>query len=128
MNIFVNKSERIDVNVYVWGDEDKLQASHIEEEVPKNVNAEIIKFTFKKVDYKDSLKIQQSIIKITPAEGTGEPTPDVSITNLQDVLLRTLLISITQNGETTDMKNRIDELYPLIARAAVAGVIGKISF
>ena len=129
MDIFVKKTDTIVIDVYIWknDNDNDIGASNIETEVPQGKESEIIKFTFKKPDYKDSVKIQQSI-KFRVGGVDDGPVSEGLVVDFQDIILRTLLISVIQNSEVTDMKNKIDILHPAVARSAVAGILSKVSF
>ncbi len=124
MDIFVKKAEKILVDVFVWEQDDDLKATHLEGEVPSGVDAEIVKFTFKKADYRDSLIIGQAV-QLKPTDNA--PTPEGNIVDFQDAILKTLLMSVDQSGTITDMRGKINELHPTVARSAVAGALQKIT-
>ena len=126
MDIFVKKTDTVVVDVYAWKEDDDIHATNVESEAPKDKEPEIIKFTFKKPDYKDSVKIQQSM-KFKSDIG-GVAISDGLVVDFQDILLRTLLLSVTNGSEVIEMKNKIDGLHPSIARSAVSGILNKVSF
>ena len=106
MDIFVKPEDNIEIEVYAWEDKEShiIIASNDVKDVPKDIEASIVKCKFRK------------------------PTYQVDIMSFQDAIIRSLLIEITYNGETTDMKtSTINSLNPHIARAAVAAILPKIN-
>ena len=121
---FVKKGAKLHVSVHVWENEDgELDASHNSTQVPEDMEAEKVNFTFRKPNYADSnMIIQQSQADVTQGS--------IDVTSFQNVILRSLLIdwSLTdEQGQKVAVNvANIDELEPTVARAAVAAVLEKI--
>jgi len=123
MDIFVKPQDDIEVEVYAWEDKENgnLTASNEASDAPKDVEVQIVKCRFRKPTYQDS----NTILRTASITGTTSQ-PDVM--SFQDAVIRSLLLEVTFNGETTDMRQaKINSLNPHIARAAVAAVLLKVS-
>jgi len=129
MDMFVKRSDKFNVEVYVWEDADgEIQATQDKSQVPDRVEeVETVKFVFRRPNYQDSNSIAHSA-KIKRAID-GET--DADIIEFQDTVLRTLLIDWDlKDKEGQSVPTRIvhiNNLQPAIARAAVAGCLQKIS-
>lgn len=124
MNIFVKRSEKVEVEVYAWEENGNVEASSEKEGIP--VDARIIKFQFRRPGHKDSVEISREA-----QMQSGDPDKMDAI-SFQDTILRLLLVDWDLSGEEggksmpVNAKN-IGDLQPNIARAAVAGVLEKIT-
>jgi hypothetical protein len=124
MNIFVKNTDQVEVEVYAWEDPENgdLIASNDEKDVPARVEAQIVKCYFRRPNYQDS----NAILRSASITGQANATPDLM--SFQDAIIRTLLLEVKFGDETTDMRQvKINTLHPSIARAAVAGVLLKIT-
>lgn len=122
MELFVNRSERITVPVWAWEDktDGKLVASPDVKDVPEGESSTKLEFVFRKPTYRDSNHI------LTAAEVKGEN--NVNAIAFGDAVIRTLLIEMRNGSETHQMTaQRLSDLQPALARAAVAGVLQQIS-
>jgi len=123
MDIFVRESDTVNVDVYAWNNSETgdIAASNEDADVPKGVEAQIIKCVFRRPTYQDTNGILRT------ASRAGDLTsPDIM--SFQDALIRTLLLSVTSGDTTTDMRQaKINALHPNIARAAIAGVVQKVT-
>lgn len=120
MDIFVKKTDKVEVEVFVWTDNDKVTSTSNKEDVPKDKDAQILKFYFRKPNYKDS----QTIAKLSMNNGV------IDAIVFQESVFRTLLVDwdIKMNDEVIPFNaNTIDNLTPDIARSATAGVLEKIA-
>jgi len=124
MDIFVRESDTVNVSVYAWDNPETkdIAASIDEADVPAGLDAQIIKCVFRRPTYQDTNGILRS------ASITGDMTGSPDMMAFQDAIIRTLLLSVTQGDTTTDMRQvKINSLHPNIARAAIAGVLDKVT-
>ena len=124
MDIFVRESDTVDVEVYAWDNPETkdIAASIDEADVPDGLEAQIIKCVFRRPTYQDTNGILRS------ASITGDMTGRPDMMSFQDAIIRTLLMTVTVGETTTDMRQaKINSLHPNIARAAIAGVLDKVT-
>ncbi len=123
MELFV-ENKNIEVVVFVWEDnEEEVEATYDKDDVPKDKEVKEYIFRFKKPNYKDSTAILKSAGIKSDQEG---PTAD--LTTFTDQILRSLLVEIVDGEKViTPTQNRINQLEPAIARAAIAGVLDIIN-
>lgn len=122
MDIFVRESDVVEVDVFAWEINGEIKASNSENDVPDGADAEIIKCIFRRPTYQDS----NAILRTASITGDIAARPDLMA--YQDAIIRTLLVSVTHKGNTTDMRQaKINTLHTSIARAAVAGALEKIT-
>lgn len=122
MNIFVKSDDHVDVDVFAWESPVKkdIMATETESEVPEDVQAQIIKCVFRRPNYQDSNAILRT------ASMASDKSPDLMA--FQDAIIRSLLLEVHYGDEVSDMRQqKISSLHPNIARAAVAGVLNKIT-
>ena len=124
MDIFVRESDTVNVDVYAWEKDDTkdLTASNDEADIPEGVDAQIIKFSFRRPTYQDS----NTILRTASMTGDVSNSPDLMA--FQDAIIRALLLEVTVDDATTDMRQaKINSLHPNIARAAIAGILDKVT-
>jgi len=124
MDIFVRNDDQVEVKVFAWKDKDTddLTATNEESEVPKEVDAQIIKCVFRRPNYQDSNAILRT------ASITGEMSGSPDLMSFQDSIIRSLLLEVHYGDEVVDMRQqKINSLHPNIARAAIAGVLDKVT-
>ena len=121
MNFFVNKSDTINIPVYVWlDDRNDISATHDKNEIPEKIKYETILMTIRKPSYGDS-KIIMSVSR--SSEG-------VDPLQLHDQILRTLMVNwdLKENGLPVEYSvSKIDSLSPVIARAASSGILSVVT-
>lgn len=122
MELFVKRNEQVNVTVWAWeskGD-NKLLASPDIKDVPSGVQSKELQFVFRKPTYRDSNYI------LGAAEVKSET--DVNPIAFNDAVIRTLLLEMKDGEEVYQMTaQRLSDLHPALARAAVAGVMDQIS-
>jgi hypothetical protein len=123
MNIFVKKTDTVEVLVYVWVDkEGNVDATHIKDEVPKDTEIKEIKFNLRRPSYLDSTGI------LRQASTSSDRSLDVAA--FQDVVLRNQIDSwdIKDDAGKSVPLNvmTVNELQPTVARAAVNGYLAKV--
>ena len=125
INVLVSKVNVVKVPVFIWKDNDNVAATHLKEEVPAEIQAETITFTFRKPAHRDSI----GIIRAAQMTDTGAATIDVSA--FQDQVLQTLMtgwdLKDEQGEDVPFRKDTINSLEPAVSRAAAAGILGKVS-
>jgi len=124
MDIFIKETDKVEVIVYAWNDDESkdIIASHEENDVPSNSEAQIVKFNFRRPTYQDSNAI------LGNASRTGDLAGQPDLMAFQDTIIRTLLLEVVTDGKTTDMRQtKINSLHPNIARAAIAGILEKVT-
>jgi hypothetical protein len=122
MELFVKKSEKISVDIWAWEVDGNLQASPDEKDAPPDIEPEPkrLKFVFRKPSYRDSNYI------LGAAEIKSEN--DVNPIAFNDAVIRTLLLEMHDGDEVYQMTaQRLSELNPVLTRAAIAGIMGKIA-
>ena len=122
MELFVKKSERVSVDVWVWENksDNKLLASPDQQDVPQGASSKDLKFIFRKPTYRDS----NYILGAAEIKSENEVNPIA----FHDAVIRTLLLEMHDEEEIYQMSaQRLSDLHPALARAAVAGVMDKIS-
>jgi hypothetical protein len=126
MNVFVNKSKRINVEVFVWEQGDVIGASSDKSNVPESIeDIHVQNFVFRKPNYGDTTGI------IRQALETGQEGNTRDLFQFQDVVLRTMLVDWdlkNEEGKPVSIKGNINQLEPAVAQAAVAGYFNKVSF
>jgi hypothetical protein len=124
LKFFVENSDIVTVAVHVWEADGQVEASYQESDIPKEVKADRVEFTFKRPNYADSNAIMQS--SGLNVDGTG----GINFLIFQNTVLRSLLKGWNlknEDGDKVPFTNaNINNLIPAIARAAVAGVLDKI--
>ncbi len=121
MNLFVKKTDTINIPVFVWEDSDFVEASATKSDIPKDKESQSCSFTFRLPSHADSTGI------LRQALSAGKDNLDVSV--FQDLVLLNRLVSwdIKENGEAVPVTAiTIGELQPSIARAAVGGYLSKV--
>ncbi len=124
MDIFVRTDDRVEVDVFAWKDPttNDIKATNEEREIPKEEEAQIIKCIFRRPNYQDSNAILRT------ASITGEMSGAPDLMSFQDAIIRSLLIEVHYGDDVVDMRQaKINSLHPNIARAAVGGVLDKIT-
>jgi len=123
LDIFVRNDDRVEVDVFAWKDDKgEIRATNEEGEVPKDVEAQIIKCIFRRPNYQDSNAILRT------ASITGEMSGAPDLMSFQDAIIRSLLIEVHYGDEVVNMRQpKINSLHTNIARAAVGGVLDKIT-
>lgn len=129
MRLIVSRADEIKVIVYCWEEDGEVQASHLKAEIPeKNIKVvEKVEFSFRKPSYADSnVIIRNSNFR---AAENNETSLDVSA--FQENILRNLLQEWDMKDEDGNKVSlntaSINSLVPNVARAAVAGVLDRIS-
>lgn len=121
MKLFVKKSDRVEINVYITETEDGvIEASST---IPENAEkSDCVKFYFRHPNYSDSKFIMSSYSYIN---GSVDPV------QFQENILKRLLADwdlTNDDGEKVPCTpESINNLLPQVARAAVSGVLEKIS-
>jgi hypothetical protein len=125
MELFVKRSERVDVDVWAWEVDGMLQASPDEKDAPRDAEIKKLKFVFRKPSYRDSNYILGAAdIKAAAQRNDTE----VNAIAFNDAVVRTLLLEMHDGEQVYQMNaQRLSELHPMLSRAAIAGVMGKIS-
>lgn len=122
--MFVKKGNKLQIDVFVYETEEGVEATTEKQEVPQNVTAEVVSFTFRRPNYADSNTLLRQF------QGMTGGTVDVG--SLQNLAMSTMLVdwSLTdEKGEKVSVnKTNIDALQPAIGRAAAMGYLGKIKF
>jgi len=122
MRFLVSKTDLVNVVVYCWESKGIVEATHLKSEVPKNTDIEEIEFVFRKPGYADSNAIMSKVKNDEPA---------LNAVVFQDSILRSLLVDwdmTDENDQKISVKeSAVNDLVPNIARAAVAGVLEKIT-
>ena len=126
MNIFVKKSDRVEVEVFVYEDADKIvKAVGKDSEVPPGTDAKILKFSFRRPSYQDSMAILKAAQVQSPAGGV---TFDGAA--FQDSMMKTLLVGwnlAAVSGEETPFSlDALNTLTPTIARMVATSAIDKL--
>lgn len=122
MELFVKRSEKVTVTVWAWENktDKKLMASPDEKDVPQGVETKELEFIFRKPTYRDSNYI------LGAAEIKSET--DVNPIAFNDAIIRTLLLEMKDGEDSYQMTaQRLADLHPSLARAAVAGVMEQIT-
>lgn len=131
MRLLVTKSDTIEVTVYCWENaENAVEASNLKEDVPQDIEVcEKVLFTFRKPGYQDSNVIIRNS-SLRPGTGT-EDNATLNVQAFQEQILRTLLIEWDMKDDDDKhipMNNiSVNNLMPSVARAAVTGVLDKIT-
>lgn len=124
ISMFVKKGNKLQIDVFVYETEEGVEATTEKQEVPQNVTAEVVSFTFRRPNYADSNALLRQF------QGMTGGTVDVG--SLQNLAMSTMLVdwSLTdEKGEKVSVnKTNIDALQPAIGRAAAMGYLGKIKF
>jgi len=125
LNLLVNKTDNVKVKVYCWEADGEIEASHTKSEVPKDMEAEIVEFSFRKPGYADS----NIIIRNSNFKMEGEDTT-LNVTSFQENVLRALLVDWDlkdEEGQKISVNTvSLNNLVPAVARAAVSGVLDRI--
>lgn len=123
-NVFVNKKDRVKVQVYVYETlPGQLDATSVKDEVPNASSADELEFLFRRSNYADSQVILGS------ANLGSDNTSD--LTKFSDTVLRRLLVGWNISDEDGNpvpfSRAAINDLHPAVARAAIAGALEQIS-
>lgn len=114
MNIFVSKEDQVEVPVYVWEENSKVEAG-----LENKDGATKYVFIFRKPNFQDSTRI---LSRSQRAEG------DANVAVFQDSVFRTLLLKInSQTDAFTASETVINDLDPVVARSALGGLLNRIS-
>ena len=119
MDIFVKKTEKLNVNVYAWAKENgDIDATPDKNDIPKDAkDVNTIVFVFRKPSYADSNAILASG-RITGDAGTSD------VMGFQEGIMRNLLIEIHNGDQVIEARAKdINTLHPSIARAAIGGLL-----
>ena len=124
MNIFIKKTDIVNIPVWTWLDtDDNIEATDVESEVPNGKEAKVLNLKMRRVSYLDSTTILRQAI----AAGKNE-TPDATV--FQEMLFRNQLSGwdiVDDNGAPVPVNaTTINELSPAIARAATNGYLSKV--
>ncbi len=129
MKLTVSRTDRVAVTVHCFEIGDMLEATHNGAEIPKDVGeVEKANFTFRRPNHSDS----QSIFKQCnfQPDVTGEGDAKFNVSDLQDVVLRVLLVEwdlTDDDGKKLPLTaGNMNSLHPAVARAAAAGCLDKI--
>lgn len=126
MNIFVKKSDRVEVEVFVYEDVDKIvKAVGKDSEVPPGTDAKILKFSFRRPSYQDSMAILKAAQVQSPQGGV---TFDGAA--FQDSMMKTLLadwdVSAVSGEKTPFSLEALNTLTPAVARMVATSAIDKL--
>ena len=127
ISFFVQKTDRIRIPVYVYTKGDNVEATHLQNEVPKDIVGEqqVINFMFSKPSHIDSSNIiRQAQIKLRGSDDTS-----LDLVAFSDGILKTLLKEwdLKEGDEVMKVSIvNINNLVPSIAKAAVAGLLEKV--
>ena len=126
MKLLVNRTDSIKIQVYCYEQDGEIEATHLKNEVPKDVDAiEKVEFVFRKPGYADS----NIIIRNSNFKMDGEDTT-LNVTSFQENVLRSLLIDWDlkdEDGQKVPVNTvSVNNLVPNIARAAVNGALEKV--
>lgn len=121
IQMFVNKTDNIKVDVYVYEEENDINATTKKDEIPKGLETTVVTFTFRKPNFADS----RSLIKVLQE---NQDTAD--ILSIQEYAMNKMLYEWTlcDNDGTKVLINEknINLLQPAIGRAASLGFLEKI--
>ncbi len=129
MKLIVSRTDRLDVTIYCFEVGGILSATHIEADIPKSVgDVEKATFTFRKPNHSDSQAIFKQCNFKPNVTGEGDVTFNVS--ELQDVVLRVLLVDwdlTDDDGKKLPLSaGNVNALDPAVARSVAAGCLEKI--
>jgi len=127
MNLFVKKDDTLKLVIYAYVENDNLEATIEESDVPDSLENTPIELIFRRPSYSDSkIILQGSQVKTSEISEVA----DVDMVNFQDLILHTLLVDWDiKNSSGSPMqcdKDSINSLHPAIARTAVAAALTKI--
>lgn len=124
MKLFVSKSDRIEIEVFVYESDKIIEAVIDKNEIPKEVEPQILKFVFRKPSYEDS----RAIFSASQINSGGEDIRVDPIALQNSVLKRLLVDWNIKNDDGTPVEcnaKAISSLLPSIARAAAAGILAQ---
>jgi len=128
MNIFVKKNDIIKVEVFIWEESDKIQATSDKIEVPKSQDFEVLTFDFRRPNYAD----WKTIIEAAQTGGNTGVEVSLNVTKFQDQVLRSLLkdwdLKNAEGEKVSYSLRNLESLETQIAVAAAAGILSKVSF
>ena len=117
MQIFVDKEQLVEVPVYVWEKQGKVEASNSKDECPKEY--EKVSFFCRKPSHKDSVKIMR-------AAKLGQDGADAIV--FQDSVVKELAVSVNDGDKAITLDvGKINDIHPSITRALAAGILELVS-
>lgn len=124
ISMFVKKSNKVKIDVFVYEAEDGIEATIERHEVPKDIEPEVVTFIFRRPNYADSNMLLRQM------KGFNEDNVDIG--PLQNIAMHNMLVDWTlvdDDGKKVSLnRTNIDSLQPSIGRAAALGYLGNIKF
>lgn len=129
MRLFVKKNDLITIPVFVYEEDGQTMATFTESEASSAKEVETVEFIFRRPSYSDSVNITtKSRLQISSGEDASVDT--ASIVTFQNLIFKTLISDWSikdENGQKVPViTENINNLEPLVARAAVSGLLTKI--
>lgn len=129
MRLFVKKSDLVSIAVFIYEKDEQIMATFVKSEVPKKQKFEEVNFTFRRPSYQDSTDITTKS-RLQIYQGEESSIDASSITLFQNLIFRTLIsdwdIKDESGKKIPVTEENINSLEPLIARAAISGLLTKI--
>lgn len=127
ISLFVPSTAKIAVKVYAYLENgNTVASSERSDSFESKEEATVMTFHFRRPNYKDGNNILRAL-KISSSE-LSEENSQINVIELQEKALKNLLVSVDTDEASQELSlEMIDNLDPQIARAAVGGLLEKIS-
>ncbi len=129
MRLFVKKSDLISIPIFVYEEDGQTIATFTKSETSSIDNVETVKFIFRRPSYSDSVNITTKS-QLQLAQTDDASINASSIVTFQNLIFKTLISDWDikdENGQKVPVNSEnINSLEPLVARAAVSGLLTKI--
>lgn len=124
MKLFVTENDRIEVVIYAFENEGKINAVHTKEEVPEKIECEELKFTFRKPNYKDSRFIYSKCTEMSVLDNL-KLDPVALHNNILEQLLIDWNLTDENKVQVKFDSKKISNLSPIIARTAAMKMLSQ---